>query len=300
MQFQTKDFDRISPTALLVAYARQFSNIPYAKALANLIGAQATVEQLLPQSSERPMELAVLIEGRYRAINQRMSTFNPVQVVELASGLSPRSLEITQNPEITFIESDLPALISQKQQLVSQLVGDRPNLHFAAIDATSQPNALLLHANLLDLQKPVMLLCEGLLMYLTFAQKQQVFTNIRELLQIYGGVWITPDLTARTDWSRRWQNDPILQRFSQKLARLTATSTQDTVFDHFDHIQDFVDQQGFSVEKYSTNYLLDQLTCLQPLGISLETAASLLDGLSIYVLTLKTPSDSPNRTRGAN
>ncbi len=35
------DFDKISPTALLVAYARQFSDIPYTQEIAALSDAEA-------------------------------------------------------------------------------------------------------------------------------------------------------------------------------------------------------------------------------------------------------------------
>jgi len=40
-------------------------------------------------------------------------------------------------------------------------------------------------------------LCEGLLLYLTLAEKERVFANVRSLLQAYGGVWLTPDLTTK-------------------------------------------------------------------------------------------------------
>lgn len=38
---QASSFDRISPTALMAAHARQFSDIPYSQELAKLIDAQA-------------------------------------------------------------------------------------------------------------------------------------------------------------------------------------------------------------------------------------------------------------------
>lgn len=83
MEPQTSSFDRISPTALMVAYVRQFTNIPYSKELSELVNAKAVVEPLLEQQSSRPVEIAVLIEGRYKAINQVMAKFNATQIIEL-------------------------------------------------------------------------------------------------------------------------------------------------------------------------------------------------------------------------
>jgi O-methyltransferase involved in polyketide biosynthesis len=283
-QSQATPFDRISPTALMVAYARQFTDIVYAKELAQLGNVEAMIDQVLASEVDRPMELTVLIEGRYKAINHMMARFNSAQIIELASGLSPRGLVMTRDPRMTFVESDLTAMISCKQHLANQLIGDRANLYFAAIDVASQPSQLPLCVEHLDRQKPVTILCEGLLMYLTFEQKRQVFANIRELLQIHGGVWITPDLTSTQDWNQRWQTDSTLQRFTQKISQLTATSSRNTTFDSFNHIKQFAHEQGFKCEKYSTLDILNQLTCLSLLGITSSTAESLLEGLSIFVL----------------
>lgn len=103
---------------------------------------------------------------------------------------------LSQNPAIAFVESDLPEMLHQKQQLVHRLIGNRSNLHFLEINATHHLNSRLLNSYFQP-DKPVTLLCEGLLMYLTFIEKQQVCTNVREILQTFGGVWITSDFTTK-------------------------------------------------------------------------------------------------------
>jgi len=62
------------------------------------------------------------------------------------------------DPNIIFIESDLPTMIRCKQQLVQQLVGERPNLHFLEIDATSRPSQFLKSALALKAGQPVMII----------------------------------------------------------------------------------------------------------------------------------------------
>ncbi|NEQ10902.1 MAG: hypothetical protein F6K37_34805 [Moorea sp. SIO4E2] len=285
MQVPTSSFDNISPTALLVAYARQFTDIPYGQELAQLVNAQAFVEQLQKQQSDKSCEVAVLFEGRYKAINQVMAQFQKTQILELASGLLPRGMVMSGNPSTTFIESDLPGMITRKQQLVKQLIGVRSNLHFIGIDATSQPSQFPIDVDYLDSQQPITVICEGLLLYLTLHQKKQVFANVRELLQVYGGVWITPDLITKEYLSRVRRNSPAWQKLSQTVRGMTATSDTDTIFDNFDQVRQFVREQGFQLQAYNSLNVLDQLTCWQPLGINPAVAESILADSFVFVLT---------------
>lgn len=286
---QTSSFDRISPTALMVAYARQFTNIPYSQEIAQLVDAAAVTRQLLGADLQPPVELALLIEGRYKAIDQLIAQSASTQILELASGLLPRG--VATQPQITFIESDLPAMIQRKQQLVSQLVanqlvGDRPNLHFAAIDVTSQPSQFPLYAPYLRLDQPITIVCEGLLMYLSFAQKRLVFANVREMLERFGGVWITSDLLNLKTLMQRRQVSPALQQISQIIDRITDRSNVDHYFRDADQMEQFVIEQGFRLETHPMLPTLPRLSCLQPLGIDKTTAAALLTYAATFTLTL--------------
>ncbi len=187
------DFDKISPTALMTAQARGFSYIPYSREIADLSHAEAAVQQVLGQDQENPLllGLAALVEARYKAIEQVRTHFSTSQILELASGLLPRGMIASQDPEITFIESDLPEMIQRKRQLAQQLIGERSNLHFLAINATDSLDFQHLN-DYFQSNQPVTVLCEGLLMYLTFAEKEQIFTNVRKILQTYGGVGSPP------------------------------------------------------------------------------------------------------------
>ncbi|WP_315784799.1 hypothetical protein [Fischerella sp. JS2] len=62
------DFDKISPTALIVAYVRQFSDIPYTREIAQLTHAKETANQFESQGQQQPVIVAALIEARYKAI----------------------------------------------------------------------------------------------------------------------------------------------------------------------------------------------------------------------------------------
>lgn len=280
------DFDKISATAFLTAYARQFTDIPYSKEIAQLTNAIATVQQFPDQEQMNLIVagLAVLLEGRYKAIERVRSQFHATQILELASGLLPRGMILSQHKEITFIESDLPAMIQQKQQLAQQLVGERPNLHFLAINATSELNSLGLN-DYFQSDQPITILCEGLLMYLTFAEKQQVFANVREILQTFGGVWITPDLSTKVGLEKLMPDSAAFQKMDQFYA-ITGRTMTENMFIDLDHVKQFVQEQGFQIEEKSTLEVLDQLECLSALGIERDIAQKLLAMIPVFVLRL--------------
>jgi O-methyltransferase involved in polyketide biosynthesis len=290
------EFDRISPTALMVAYARAFADIPYSKDLSRLVNAQSVVENLLGQKLEQVAEIAILIESRYRAINQLIANHRtnspekPCQIIEIASGLLPRGMDMSKDPDVTFIESDLPLMINQKASLVKALVGDRPNLHFVPIDVTS--NQLADCRQYLNPDESLTVLSEGLLMYLSHNQKQQVFKNIQELLQIYGGVWVTPDFVTVEAINRRKQISPNLEKISQMVSRLSDRPIEDTYFQNSEEIEDFIASQGFKCDRTPVLELihqqLEQLTCLKPLNLDPQTAEAILADSFVYSLSLET------------
>ncbi|HEY9604096.1 MAG TPA: class I SAM-dependent methyltransferase [Allocoleopsis sp.] len=281
------DFDKISPTALLTAYVRQFTDIPYTKEISELTNALATVNQWMDREQANSVlgGLAVLVEGRYKAIEQVLSQFHATQILELASGLLPRGTILSQQPEITFIESDLPTMIQQKQQLTQQLVGERPTLHFLAIDATSNLNSSRLD-DYFQPNRPVSILCEGLLMYLTFAEKQQVFANVREILQSFGGVWITPDLSTMEKSIPASTTPQQMEQMDRKFVSLTGRTIAENTFIDLDHAKQFVQEQGFQMEEFNALEVLDQLECLPTLGIERDIARELLTTISVFVLRL--------------
>jgi hypothetical protein len=193
---------------------------------------------------------------------------------------------MSRNPNITFIESDLPKMIRCKQQLVQQLVGERPNLHFIEIDATSRPNEFSKSTSVLNTGQPVMILCEGLLTHLTLVEKQLVCANIRDMLHSYGGVWITPDFIDTASLVRSQQDDSGLQKLLQRGTNLTGRSLINNNFGILDQARQFVYQQGFRVIEHSMLNVIDELSCLEILADDVEVVKKMLATQSVFALTL--------------
>ncbi len=292
-QRQASDFEKISPTAFGASLCRQFTNIPYAKEFAQLIEIQGLADPSLSQYVGKAFTGIVNLEARYKAISQVIADHPITQILELASGFLPRGMAMSSNPSITYIESDLQQVIHCKQQLVLQIIEDRPNLDFLEIDATSCPNQLMQSADYFHREKPVLILCEGLLMHLTLSEKQRVCANVYEMLLRHGGVWITSDFAFKAGLIQALQSlkdDPVFG--PQIQAMLNRTSDDD--FSTLEQAEQFICDQGFRLEKHSLYSLLNvtpQLSCLEILNIDTNAANRAIANQFVFVLTLEAEQD---------
>jgi O-methyltransferase involved in polyketide biosynthesis len=200
------DFDKISLTAKLAAYMRQYSDIPFARDIARHLRAEEAFEKLLQDNQMSPQDLlwyAPIFEVRYKSIAETLRKSAAKQVLELASGFSLRGLIATQDPSVTYVESDLEDLTGEKAALVSDLcrqynLAVPGTLHFAVVNALDRQQ---LQAAVKGFRRdqPIAVVNEGLLQYLSASELESVARNIRDLLAEFGGVWITPDFSLKED-----------------------------------------------------------------------------------------------------
>jgi hypothetical protein len=273
-EVQTSDFDKISRTAFMTSLARQFTDIPYSKELADLVTAQ------------RVTYLPVILEARYKAINRISSEYQITQFLELASGFLPRGLEFTSDSKVTFVESDLPEIIEQKRQMV-ELIGDRQNLHFTDIDAVALPNQLLNKTeNIFKPDQPVLISCEGFLLFLGKEEKRQVCLNIKEMLERHGGVWLTPDFTSTIGMSPTKVNDSGFNQTLDSLKTLITKTLSENAFQTSEEAREFVIELGFKLKEFQIIDVIDELSCVNKLNLNRELVEKQLNNRSIFILTV--------------
>jgi hypothetical protein len=164
----TVNFDKIGLTAKLAAYMRQYSDIPFAKDVAQHLRAQEVFEKLLQDNQMSPEDLlwyAPIFEVRYKSVTETIRKSGTRQILELASGISLRGLALTQDPGVTYVESDLEELTDEKASLVSDLrrqyyLATYGNLHLVVANALDRHqhivslDALKLSHQILDQAKP--------------------------------------------------------------------------------------------------------------------------------------------------
>src|SRR5512146_1054079 len=143
------DYEKISLTAQLAAYMRQFSDIPFASDVAELLHSREVFEALLTghqmtrgqqMTPDDLLWYAPIFEVRYKSVSEAIRRTGSRQVLELASGLTLRGLAFTQDPRYTYLETDLAGISAEKQAIIARLrqkygLADHANLHFAAVNA---------------------------------------------------------------------------------------------------------------------------------------------------------------------
>lgn len=132
---------------------------------------------------------------RHALIDQRARALKPCEVVELAAGLSARGLRFTQagrSPElIRYTELDLPHVIQHKRALYQHSLKDAklpPRLAWRDADVT-QSNLAQLFDETSSVDRPRLIIAEGLFMYLDASSQRALWRQALEALR-GGGVLI--------------------------------------------------------------------------------------------------------------
>jgi O-methyltransferase involved in polyketide biosynthesis len=215
------DSRKISPTAHLTAHAWDMLGIsnaqyfidPNYKFLLNLLRSFAFLYFINKNNDY----VYYMLEPRHRAIEYFMfSKFPYNQVVEFASGLSPRGMTFSENPEITYIESDLPEMLELKKARVEEIYREkhitRPNHKFVATDLLKD-NISEIISPLINKDEKLIVITEGLTPYFDMEHLKKIFTNISTLLRENdGGVYIT-DIYHVEDMSRSVFNTKFVSAF---------------------------------------------------------------------------------------
>lgn len=181
-------FDAVSPTAKVVGYLRcRDASLAFAHHLAFATEARQTLEELGIVDPRVRANMSALFCARYHAINTLVARRQARQVLEIASGISPRGLQWSrENPGTVYIESDLPALIRHKAKILRNAIDDDPVaergiLHCCGIDALDL--ASIRHAlEYTDPNADLVVVSEGLLLYFTADEMRRFLLHMRALL----------------------------------------------------------------------------------------------------------------------
>ncbi len=235
------DFRRVSVTALIPAFARgDYTSIPWAKEMLAFLRSRGATLSDGPWSEDTARAFAPVFEARFLAVSRMIAEKGATQVLELAAGLSPRGMDLARQG-IVYVETDLAESMTQKREIVTAILGSVPeNLHLRAANATDR-SQLIECCSPFVTGRPVGVTTEGLLRYLTFDEKALVARNVHEILQCYGGWWLTPDVHLRSLTQR--QTPDYRQQERETLGR----SLDANYFEDLDHARRFFEGLGFAV-----------------------------------------------------
>jgi O-methyltransferase involved in polyketide biosynthesis len=282
------NFAKISLTAKLAAYMRQFSDIPFAPDIASLVRAKKAFDRLLHHHALKTGDLdwyAPLFEARHKSIGAMIRRCAPRQILELAAGLSSRGLSMTADPHVHYVETDLDEMIAEKRALLGAIsrrhrLLPRDNLRVLAANALDR-DQLQAAVKSFRADQPLIILHEGLLQYLSSSETEQVAHNIHELLGQFGGIWITPDFSLKGDSANISDEQ---RKFRRIIAEATDRTMYDNAFESVEHLREYFRGLGFQIEVFNQLYLAPHLVSVERLGLPPALIDDLRPRLRLWVL----------------
>jgi O-methyltransferase involved in polyketide biosynthesis len=239
-----RNFNTISPSAKWLLYMKGHTSIPFARQTAELMEFPKKYE---PDYNRRDLTFwarTVHFENRYWSIDQLLNELPIKNILELSSGFSFRGLEKAKQEGVHYIDTDLPDVINTKKEFINSLQKESVNL---------QGKLELLQLNALDEAQfheivnrfpegAIVIVNEGLLMYLDTDEKEKLCRIIYNILKERGGYWITADIYIKNKL-KNIQVDKRTQEFFEQ------HHIEENRFNSFEEAEAFFKKIGFAVEK---------------------------------------------------
>ncbi len=191
--------ERVNPvfqTAKMTLFQLAANGDPDAMALAKSMGLTLEATQNSATTTASPEQVlggTIMLETRYRTM-ARLAVESGYTLVDLPCGYTPRAIEFAKKG-LKYYGLDLPVVIREAAEQIPALIPPerRALARFREVDAT---NYASLEKALEDIEGPVCVTTEGLLMYFTDSEAGALCDNIRRILEKKGGCWYTADVES--------------------------------------------------------------------------------------------------------
>ncbi len=243
---EAKGNPRIAPTAYFTAQAWVAAGFENAELFSTpqgrlMYGAAERIVPLLRRARPEMRHQIDYLWVRHSVYETRLEELKPGTVVEIGAGLSPRGLTFARrNPDLLYIEGDLPHMVEAKRRALS---GTRlpPNYLLAPVDLLEPGFAAMLPAKPVP-GRPLAVITEGVTDYLDFGQKRLAFENIARLIGKHGSGRYLFEVHAR----ELFGNVSGVARFlTGALGLVVGTRFDDRLFESVRAAQEFVRNCGF-------------------------------------------------------
>ena len=222
------------------------TNIPFARQTAELISAPEKYDGDFSKMDLVSQLRTAHFEQRYWSVDQLLAELSNHNILELSSGFSFRGLAITSEKDIHYIDTDLPEIIASKKELIKGLDPGNGDVN---------GKLELLPLNALDEERfhevvnrfaagPIVIVNEGLLMYLDRKEKESLCNIIHDILKERGGYWITADIYVKGPPGRLKLNfDNKTREFFER------HNIEENKFESFEDAVQFFSGMGFTIDK---------------------------------------------------
>lgn len=286
----TADPARISVTAKVSAYYRKFSDIAFAAEVATLLGADEAFAEIVRAHGLEHDKLtfyALMFEARYKSITQLIRKSGASQVLELASGYSLRGLDLTRDGSLRYIETDLREVVATKRALIEEIrlrhdIAPSP-LHAVTVADALDLEQLRTAAAPFDRGRPLLVLCEGLVGYLTRAETARLAGNVRALLDEFdGGWWIVPDFAFSAEIRGL---PPERLRLREAITGVTQRQLDASAFEDGGDLAGFLGRAGFELQVCSQIDETPSFSTIAALDLSPALIDRMRPVLRVWVMT---------------
>ena len=277
---------------------------PDSKLLLDTLGFQSTrtrnAKQILPPEMLNVARritpvFSTYVESRFHSVNRLIASMQDRTVVDLPCGYTARGIKMSHDGR-EYYGFDLPAVIDSMAPAVDKINSGDKTIHYAAVDAT---NYETMEAPLSGTSAPLLITTEGLLMYLTQSELEEVFANVRRLLQKHGGSWVLVDRTYYFNEQRIAEvilgDDPqalgMFKAISAKGAGTMAdikTYNNEFFQGNDAEVRAFIQRMGFELREICmADFLPDHLVSLEPIPQTEPDVRDVFKTMFFWELTVK-------------
>jgi len=268
------------PTAIMTAYPKTLTDIPYSLEIFNHIK-KINGGEIKPAFTRD--DLAPVIEARHKLTDKMVRHANTSQILDIASGFSPRGLSFSALPNAVCVEIDLPEMAEMKKGTLNSFTKIPDNLHILGGNALNYDD--IAHASdFFNPNKNVAIVAEGLLRYLDFNEKAMVANNVRRVLEKFCGVWISCDFTLKQYLLSQNHN---IKNHTNNIVSVTNNNLLNNSFEDIKHIVDFFANLGFDMEFHEFDEVMDELVSPKQLDYSPDRLTALFRYAHVATMKLR-------------
>lgn len=240
-----RNFNTISPSARTLLLMKGLTDIPFAREAAELL---VSPEPYIPDYNKPGVLFWARVlhfENRYKSIDRLLSDLAITNILEISSGYSFRGLEVASKRDCIYIDTDLPEVIETKRLLSEKLkdgVDLKGSLELRPLNVFHEEEFKKIISEFPPGE--IVIVNEGLLMYLSMEEKERLCSFIHSVLKERGGWWITADIYIKK------QMDEISRHLPEETREFFEQhNIEDNKFESFDEARKFFDTAGFEIDK---------------------------------------------------
>ena len=273
-----------------------------AAALAKSMGLTLEATQNSTNTKASPEQVlggTIMLETRYSTMTRLVegSGFTPV---DIPCGYTPRAIEFARKG-MPYYGLDLPVVIREISDKIRELIPpeQRDFIHYREVDATNYDS---LEKALENIDGPVCITTEGLLMYFTDSEAGALCDNICRILEKKGGCWYIADVESALQYvmvMRALVGDRFMEIMANSVQQTKDKSDVEigknsliaTPADMAGSIQKamaFLAKHGLKAERVNVGENMPKLNSLD--RVSPEQAAAVLEGMKHCAFWKITPS----------